>query len=78
MMDASLAGSASSIAGGRLFRAAAEPQDPALTEPVHPLDPRAVHSLGISQILSYGLMFYAFAALKTPVAAATSLGDPQF
>ena len=28
MMDASLAGSASSIAGGRLFRAAAEPQDP--------------------------------------------------
>ena len=34
-----------------------------------------VHSLGISQILSYGLMFYAFAALKTPVAAATSLGE---
>ena len=34
-----------------------------------------VHSVGISQIVSYGLMFYAFAALKTPVAAATSLGE---
>ena len=30
-----------------------------------------VHSLGISQILSYGLMLYVFTALKTLVAAAT-------
>ena len=47
-----------------------------MTEASSPLSTRVpVHSLGISQILSYGLMFYAFAALKTPVAAATSLGE---
>ena len=27
-----------------------------------------VHSLGISQIVSFGLLFYAFAQLKTPLA----------
>jgi hypothetical protein len=27
-----------------------------------------VHSLGISQIIAYGLMFYVFALLKTPLA----------
>jgi len=28
-----------------------------------------IHSLGISQIIAYGLMFYVFAQLKTPLAA---------
>jgi len=34
-----------------------------------------VHSLGISQILAYGLMFYAFAPLKTRLAAATGQSE---
>ena len=50
-----------------------------LTEASSPLSTRApVLSLSISQILSYGLMFYAFADLKTPAAAATSLGESTF
>ena len=32
-----------------------------------------VHLLGISQIISYGMLFYAFAALKSYLAAATGL-----
>ena len=34
-----------------------------------------VHSLGISQIISFGLLFYAFAQLKTPLAQSTGVNE---
>ena len=42
-----------------------------VTEPPQPARPVPVHALGISQILSYGLMFYAMAVLKEPLAVAS-------
>ncbi len=33
------------------------------------------HSLGISQIIAFGLMFYVFAQLKTPLAQAAGVGE---
>jgi hypothetical protein len=33
------------------------------------------HSLGISQIIAFGLMFYVFAQLKTPLALYTGVGE---
>jgi len=35
------------------------------------------HSLGLSQIISYGLLFYIFAQLKTPLAVALGVGEAQ-
>ena len=34
-----------------------------------------VHSLGISQIISFGLLFYAFAQLKTPLAQSAGVNE---
>jgi len=36
-----------------------------------------VHSLGISQIIAYGLMFYVFALLKTPLAVNAGVEESQ-
>ena len=36
-----------------------------------------VHSLGISQIIAYGLMFYVFALLKTPLALNAGVEESQ-
>lgn len=35
------------------------------------------HSLGISQIISYGLLFYVFAQLKTPLAESLNIEESQ-
>ena len=37
--------------------------------------PVPFHSLGISQIVSYGLLFYVFAQLKTPLAESAGVGE---
>ncbi|RZO43873.1 MAG: hypothetical protein EVA80_11310, partial [Proteobacteria bacterium] len=34
-----------------------------------------VHSLGISQIVSFGLLFYAFAQLKAPLAQSAGVSE---
>ena len=34
-----------------------------------------IHSLGISQIIAYGLLFYVFALLKTPLAQLYSVSE---
>ncbi|NBW06291.1 MAG: MFS transporter, partial [Alphaproteobacteria bacterium] len=35
------------------------------------------HSLGLSQIISFGLLFYVFAQLKTPLAQTTGASETQ-
>lgn len=36
-----------------------------------------IHSLGISQIIAFGLLFYVFAALKAPLAASFNVAEAQ-
>ena len=43
--------------------------------PPRDANPVPFHSLGISQIVSYGLLFYVFAQLKTPLAAAAGVSE---